>query len=82
MYECCYSSQNSRLNEILCLNSDGYNDQLPIFVGHVENKTERAGNSVILVCKVKNLGFYKVSLSIKGRQLWLNVHSLSRPSLD
>ncbi len=35
--------------------------ELPTFVGHVENKTVRAGNSVILTCQVRNLGNYKVS---------------------
>ena len=36
--------------------------ELPTFVGHVENKTVRAGNSVILTCQVRNLGNYKVKL--------------------
>jgi len=30
-------------------------------VGHVENKTARAGSDVILTCQVRKLGNYKVS---------------------
>ena len=35
-------------------------DQLPTFIGQVENKTVTAGRAAVLTCTVKDLATYKV----------------------